>query len=117
MANFIELPRLEAFLNLEYVTLVIEQDDGSPEVNIVDQENTQLVEGDDAKNLLSCLNTEIKGRRRILRRSRRLCRSGCWLHLSALRPKTFKKAIRDRKFLACQQALPTMPVVARISKW
>ena len=54
MANFIELPGLKAFLNLEYVSLVIEQDDGSLEVNIVDHENPQLVEGDDAKNLLSC---------------------------------------------------------------
>jgi hypothetical protein len=58
MAKFIRLEESKAFLNLEYVSLVTEQAGGGVAVNIIDQDHTQVVSGDDAHNLLAALKME-----------------------------------------------------------
>ena len=63
MAKFIRLEESKAFLNLEYVTLVTEQQDGSVAVDILDQEHSQFIRDNDATNLLAFLNMEVKGNR------------------------------------------------------
>ena len=63
MAKFIWLEESKAFLNLEYVTLVTEQQDGSVAVDILDQDNSQFIRDNDATNLLAFLHMEVKGKR------------------------------------------------------
>jgi len=55
MAKFIRLKESKAFLNLEYVSLVTEQEDGSVAVEIIDQDKTQVFSGNDAANILAAL--------------------------------------------------------------
>ena len=63
MANFIRLEGTKQYLNLDFVTMVTEYDDDSVVVEVIDRKENTMLMGNDAKNLLSALYTEIRTRR------------------------------------------------------
>src|SRR4029434_5931275 len=65
LSKFIYLEEAKQFLNLEYVTLVTEQEGGRIlAVNIIDQDKSQVVIDNDAHNLLAALKMEVMGKNR-----------------------------------------------------
>ena len=61
MANVYRLSSSKQYLNLDFVSLITEQEDGSVVVvAIVDQANEQVIEGDDAKYRLNRVAEEVR---------------------------------------------------------
>jgi hypothetical protein len=63
MPQFIRLEKSKQFLNLDHVSLVSEQGDGTVIVGIIDRESDEVIGGNDAMNLLARLKMDVKGRR------------------------------------------------------
>lgn len=60
MAKFVRLEKSKQYLNLDFVSLVTQQDDDSVRIEFADRRQDEVIKASDAENLLLKLKKELE---------------------------------------------------------